>query len=78
MISVLKGKGQREREREEVGGERGKGYFGYLDAVVEEGLSEEMTLALRPTVAGRVFSGREASMYKGPEVGPSSACVAGV
>lgn len=52
VISVLKGKAQKERGS---GARRGKAYSAYLDVVVKEGLSEEMTFALRPTVEGRMF-----------------------
>lgn len=37
-----------------MGGD-GEAYFRYLDALVKEGLSEEMMFTLRPTVAGRMF-----------------------
>lgn len=37
-----------------MGGD-GEAYFRYLDALVKEGLSEEMMFMLRPTVTGRMF-----------------------
>ena len=41
-----------------MGGD-GEAYFRYLDALVKEGLSEEMMFTLRPTVAGECSRQRD-------------------
>lgn len=59
-----------------MGGEEAS--FRCLDEVIKEGLSEEMTFALRPAVEGRESWAERPACAKALRWEPSSACVSGV